>query len=96
MSEVDEDRLIKPIVNSAYPGTLATLSLAVLEIVGKEAPLVLRLILSVSAIMFVLCAFLIFFYTIYPRRRVLWASSAITFIVGLTTSLLAIIVLVVT
>jgi len=95
MTEEFEDRLIKPIINASYPGTLATLSLAVLQIVGKGAPVILRFILSLNAVMFVLCAFLIFFYTIYPRKKILWTSSALTFIAGLAFSLLAVVVLII-
>jgi len=96
MTEEFEERLIKPIVNASYPGTLATLSLAVLEIVGREAPMILRFLLSLNAVMFVSCAFLIFFYTIYPKKRTLWNISALTFIAGLTSSLLAVFGLIVT
>lgn len=96
MTEEFEERRIKPIVNASYPGTLATLSLAVLEIVGKEAPLILRFILSLNAMLFVLCAFFIFFYTISPWRRTLWTSAALTFVLGLFCSLLAVIGLIIT
>jgi hypothetical protein len=90
------DKLIKPIVNACYPGTLAGLSLAGLQIVGKEALLIIRLILSLNVIMFVLSAFFIFFYTIYPDKGKLWTSSASTFIAGLTLSLISVIGLIVT
>jgi hypothetical protein len=96
MTEEYENRRIKPIVNASYPGTLATLSLAVLQIIGKEVHPILRLILSLNAVLFVLCAFLIFFYTIYPDKRTLWTISALSFIAGLTCSLLAVIGLIVT
>jgi len=96
MTEEFEERLIKPIINASYPGTLATLSLAVLEIVGREAPIILRFLLSLDAVMFVSCAFLIFFYTIYPKKRILWNISALAFIAGLASSLLAVFGLIVT
>jgi hypothetical protein len=92
----DSDRLLKPIINACYPGTLATLSLAVLEIVGRDASVILRFILSLNSILFVACAFLIFFHTIYPRKRILWTFSAITFILGLFCSLLSVIGLILT
>ena len=96
MREEFDDKLIKPIVNACYPGTLAGLSLAALQIVGKEALLIVRFILSLDAIMFVLCSFFIFFYTIYPWRRRLWTCSASTFLAGLTCSLIAVIGLIAT
>ncbi len=96
MKEEIDEKLIKPIINACYPGTLAGLSLAALQIVGKGAPLVIRFILSLDAVMFVLSAFFIFFYTIYPWRRRLWTCSASTFLAGLTCSLIAVIGLIVT
>lgn len=90
MREV-EDRLIKPIINACYPGTLAGLSLAALQIVGQEAFFAIRLILSLNTTMFILSAFFIFFYTIYVDKRKLWTIAASTFIIGLTTSLIAVI-----
>jgi hypothetical protein len=92
----DSDMRLKPIINACYPGTLATLSLAVLEIVGKDASVILRFILSLNAILFVACAFLIFFHTIYPWKRMLWTGSAVTFILGLICSLLSVIWLIMT
>lgn len=83
-----EDRLIKPIINACYPGTLAGLSLAALQIVGKGAPILIRFILSLNAMMFVLSAFFIFFYTIYPEKRKLWTVSASTFLAGSLARLL--------
>lgn len=91
MREDFDDRLIKPIVNACYPGTLAGLSLTALQIVGKEAVPIIRLILSLNSMMFVLSAFFIFFYTIYPERTKLWRISASTFIAGLASSLIAVI-----
>jgi hypothetical protein len=96
MKEEFDDKLIKPIVNACYPGTLAGLSLAALQIVGKGAPLIIRFILSLNAMMFVLSAFFIFFYTIYPGRRKLWTCSASTFLAGLTCSLVVVIGVIVT
>jgi hypothetical protein len=96
MREEFDEKLIKPIVNACYPGTLAGLSLAALQIVGKDALLVIRFILSLNAMMFVLSAFFIFFYTVYPWRQKLWTFSASTFLAGLLCSLLAVIGVMVT
>ena len=75
------DKLIKPIRNAAAPGTLAALSLAALRI--GDFPRVLKLGLLLGAILFLLSAFFIFFYSIYPTKRILWTSTALTFLLGL-------------
>jgi hypothetical protein len=64
MSEEFEKKFIKPIINASYPGTLAALSLAVLKIGGTEFPTSLKLGLVLGAILFLLSAFFIFFYSI--------------------------------
>ena len=96
MREEFDDKLIKPIVNASYPGTLAGLSFAALQIIGQGSPLIIRFVISLNAMMFVLSAFFIFFYTIHPWRRRLWTCSASTFLAGLTSSLIAVIGLIVT
>jgi len=88
------ERLLKPIINACYPGTLSALSLAVLEITGRDVNIILRVILSVNALLFLFSAFFVFFYTIYHWRRWLWTGTAITFILGLCGSLIAVIWLV--
>jgi hypothetical protein len=91
-----EERFIKPIVNASYPGTLAALSLTVLQvtgITGERPPLSLKLTLLVGSASFLLSAFSIFFYSIYPTRRKLWMSTGITFLVGLLCSVLAVFLL---
>jgi len=92
MPEDFEEKFIKPIVNACYPGTLAALSLAVLQIT-TSIPLVLKIVLLTAALTFTLSAFFIFFYTIYPARKRLWTLTAITFISGLCCSILASILL---
>lgn len=84
-----EERFIKPIVNASYPGTLAALSLAVLQISGTGVPLALKLVLLLGSMMFLLSAFFIFFYSIYPARKKLWTGTAITFLLGLFCSLVS-------
>lgn len=81
MSE-EFDRLIKPIRNASAPGTLAALCLAALRVSG-DLPYALRLGLLSGAIMFLLSAFFIFFYSIYPTKRMLWTCTALTFLFGL-------------
>ena len=83
---------LQPIINACYPGTLTGLSLAVLQVTGKEN-LILRLNLSLNAFLFLLSAFFIFFYTIYHRRTWLWICTALTFLLGLLGSLVAVIML---
>jgi hypothetical protein len=93
MSGGEEERLLKPIVNASYPATLTALSLAVLQITGREN-LILRLNLSLTAFLFLLSAFFIFFFTLYHRRRWLWTCTAVTFISGLTGSLVSVLILI--
>jgi hypothetical protein len=81
-----EERFIRPIVNASYPGTLATLSLAVLQVTGvhgEQIPFALKFTLLVGSAAFLLSAFSIFFYSIYPTRKRLWTAAAIMFLVGL-------------
>jgi hypothetical protein len=81
-----EQKFIKPIVNASYPGTLAALSLAVLQVTGlhsEQAPSMLKFTLLLGATTFLLSAFSIFFHSIYPTRRKLWTAAAVTFLVGL-------------
>jgi hypothetical protein len=89
MTEDAEEKLLKPIINACYPGTLSGLSLAVLEITGRDVSILLRVILSMNALLFLFSAFFIFFYTIYHWKKWLWTSTAITFILGLCGSLIA-------
>lgn len=91
-----EERFIKPIVNASYPGTLAALSLTVLQvtgITGTAPPFSLKVTLLLGSASFLLSAFSIFFYSIYPTRRKLWTSTAVTFLVGLLCSVLAVFLL---
>jgi predicted acyltransferase len=81
-----EEKFIKPIVNASYPGTLAALSLAVLQftaIHSEQPPFPLKFTLLLGAVTFLLSAFSIFFYSIYPTRKKLWTSAAVMFLVGL-------------
>jgi hypothetical protein len=78
-----EEKFIKPIINASYPGTLAALSLTVLQITGMGTPSVLRYTLLLAAITFLSSAFSIFFYSIYPTRKKLWTTAAVMFLVGL-------------
>jgi hypothetical protein len=88
----EEEKRLKPIINACYPGTLTGLSLAVLQFTGSEN-LILRLTLLLTALLFLLSTFFIFFYTLYHRRSWLWTCTAITFILGLVGSLAAVIML---
>ena len=86
-----EEKFIKPIINASYPGTLAGLALAALAI--GVMPWFLRVILTTAALTFLLSAFFIFFYSIYPSRKALWTLAAVAFIVGLSSSLAAVVLL---
>jgi hypothetical protein len=81
-----EEKFIKPIINASYPGTLAALSLTVLQVTGlngPQAPFVLKFTLLLGAVTFLMSAFSIFFYSIYPTRKKLWTTAAVMFLVGL-------------
>jgi hypothetical protein len=80
------ESFVEPIINAARPGTLAALSMTVLK-VGTDNPLILKLLLTVGAIMFLLSSFFIFFYSIYSTRRFLWIGTAVTFLIGLLCSI---------
>jgi ascorbate-specific PTS system EIIC-type component UlaA len=88
-----EKKFITPIINASYPGTLAALSLAVLQFSGKDIHISLKFVLLTGAMMFLLSAFFIFFYTIYPTRKKLWTVTAITFLFGLFCSILSVFLL---
>jgi len=85
-----EEKFIKPIVNACYPATLAGLDLAVLQF-SSSPGLTLNYTLLAGAMGFLLSAFS---YTIYPTRKKLWTSSALSFIAGLFCSILAVTLLI--
>ncbi len=99
-----EEMFIKPIVNAAYPGTLAGLDLAVIQLtvpsncspgIRPPAPYTspLGIILALGAMAFLVSAFAIFFHTVYPSRRKYWTVGALTFLLGLAFSLGAVFLL---
>jgi len=92
-----EEKFIKPIVNASYPGTLAALNLTVLQVTGlsgaEQTPLSLKFALLLGATTFLLSAFSIFFYSIYPTRKKLWTSTAIMFLIGLFCSIVSVMLL---
>jgi hypothetical protein len=51
------------------------------------------MVIALGSVAFIISAYSIFFYTIYPTKRQLWVSTAITFLAGLTFSLIAVIAL---
>jgi hypothetical protein len=95
LTEEFEERFIKPIVHASYPGTLAALNLTALQVVPAGASWTVKFLLSFGSIVFLLSAFSIFFYTIYPTKKRLWTTTAISFLLGLTCSLMAVIVILV-
>ena len=94
MSEEFEDRFIKPIINASYPGTLAGLGLAALSITGARS-LILTISLASGALLFLLSAFFLFFYTVYPTRRRYWTGCASSFLLGLVASIISVVILVI-
>ena len=92
MTEELQDRFIKPIVNACYPGTLAALNLTVLNVMGLDAPDYFKVPIAFGSMMFLIASFSIFFYTIYPTKRKLWTTTALSFLIGLVCSLIAVLV----
>jgi len=91
-----EEKFIKPIVNASYPATLAALSLTVLQVSslgGTPTPFTLRITFLLGATAFLLSAFSVFFYSIYPTRRRLWTVTAMTFLTGLFCSVTSVLLL---
>jgi len=90
-----EERYITPIVHASYPATLAALNLTALQVVPADASWTIKFLLSFGSIVFLLSSFSIFFYTIYPTKASLWTATAISFLLGLFSSLIAVIVILV-
>lgn len=91
-----EEKFIKPIVNASYPATLAALSLTVLQVSGLSGEPILaslRMTFLLGAAAFLVSAFSIFFYTVYPTRKKLWTMTAITFLAGLVCSVVSVFLL---
>ncbi len=95
LTEDFEESFIKPIVHASYPGTLATLNMTVQQITGPDAPPILRVLIARGSLLFVVSSFSIFFYTIYPTKKKLWTTTAVSFLLGLTCSLIAVVVILV-
>ena len=94
MSKEFEERFIKPIINASYPGTLAGLGLAALSITGARSTF-LTISLASGALLFLVSALLLFFYTVHPTRRRYWTGSAFSFLFGLIASIVSVLFLVV-
>ena len=95
MGDEAEERYLRPIVNASFPGTLAALSLTVFGIIDIRGtpPLPIRIALLFGATAFVLSAFCIFFYGMYPTRKRLWTATALLYLLGLCSSLISVILL---
>ncbi len=94
MSDEFEERFIKPIINASYPGTLAGLGLTALSITGRNS-VYLTASLASGAFLFLLSAFFIFFYTVYPTRRKYWTGAAFSFLFGLVASIASVVIILV-
>lgn len=92
LSEEFEERFIKPIVNASYPATLAGLDLAVLQFSTLPGP-ALTYTFLVGAAGFLLSAFSIFSYSLYPTRKKVWTATALTFVIGISCSVVAVFLL---
>jgi len=98
MRAESEQRFIQPIIEASYPATLSGLDLTVLTISGfggRPIPLPLSLALLFGAATFLLSAFAIFAHSLYPTRRSIWMLTAVTYLLGLVASIVAVVVLLV-
>ena len=95
MGEDYEKIFVEPIVNASRPATLAALSLTVLKFASND-PVILQVILTLGAIMFLLSSFFMFFYSIYSSRRILWMGASVTFLIGLLCSIISSIFMLIT
>jgi hypothetical protein len=77
------EKFMRPIRNASSPGTLAALCLTAFRLGTGTYPLALKFGLLLGAVMFLLSAFFIFFYSIYPTWKKLWSGTAIFFLLGL-------------
>ena len=96
MTDGIQERYIRPIINASYPGTLGALSLTVYRIIelrGSPVPLALKNTLLIGATAFLLSAFCIFFYSLYPTRQRLWMATALLFLMGLILTITSVILL---
>ena len=96
MGEDYEKVFVEPISNAARPATLAALSLTVLRLFAADEAIILQVILSIGAIMFLLSSFFIFFYSIYTTRRILWVGTSVTFLIGLLCSIISSVIMLIT
>jgi len=92
MSQDYDKRYVEPIVNASRPGTLAGLSMSILKFSTND-PVFLQWTLIFAAIMYLLSSFFIFFYTIYPTKKMLWTGTSLTFLLGLLSSVISSILL---
>jgi hypothetical protein len=96
MADPLQERFIRPIVNASYPGTLGALSLTVyriMELRGGTIPVILKNTLLIGATAFLLSAFCMFFYSLYPTRQKLWTMTAVLFLGGLFLTIISVILL---
>lgn len=90
MTEEFERKFIRPIINASNPGTLAALNPTALQVTGTETITVITILIALGSMLFIVSAFSIFFYTLYPTKGMLWTSTALSFLAGLTCSLVAV------
>ena len=95
LREEFERKYITPIMYASYPGTLATLNLTVLQVTGPETPSIVRILVSLGSLAFLVSAFAVFFFVLYPFRKSLWNVTAVTFLGGLSFSLIAVLVIII-
>jgi hypothetical protein len=82
-----KERFIDPIDYASKPATIAALNFAVVVLVPTQQSdifdAILKIILGVGGLLFLISAFAIFFFSIYPSKRGLWLTGSLSFLLGL-------------
>jgi hypothetical protein len=97
MSEARE-KFLEPIDNASKPATIAGLNFAVVVLfqngsvlgglaLNPELAALLRSLLGIGGLLFLISAFAVFFFTIYPSRRGLWVTSSFSFLLGIVVTM---------
>jgi hypothetical protein len=71
MSEELLEEFIRPIVYASYPRTLAVLNITVLQVIVSNAFNIIWMLIALGSVTFIISAFCIFFFTLYPTRKIL-------------------------
>ena len=92
-----EAKFLKPLQSASYPAALAALSLSatVVTNIATPSPVYLKLGLLLAATSFLLSAYSIFFYRVYPSKRGLWIAASVLYLLGLSCLIISVVTLLV-